>query len=264
MDTKFSYPLIAYIYFLAVGVSYLWGYWLPFEFNILYFVDITDVIKGSVYPLLPALGLFTVQAAMESFNTVSREGHYAHLRDPGFGGFLVRIAVALAVAFGVFVLGYIAYLLITEQGYQKLKAIFPVVSFGALFLLRDRTKFLIGLNKGLRFFALIMICGLPSVAFHSGNQTSNKTRQLEGTYWVLKAKEPCPDVTGELVFLARLGNKYLTMDKNDKTICVIENSNVHLVKATGEIAEAYWSVSSTARMVKSWIGSFIGHTTDTP
>ena len=57
MDTKVNITLAAYAYFILVGISYMWGYWLPFELNILAFADVTDIIKASAYPLLPAVGL---------------------------------------------------------------------------------------------------------------------------------------------------------------------------------------------------------------
>lgn len=49
-------PPSAYIYFLslysvATGGLYLWGYWSPFGVNILEYVNFTDIVKSTIYPI---------------------------------------------------------------------------------------------------------------------------------------------------------------------------------------------------------------------
>ncbi|WLH90617.1 hypothetical protein PSH87_00890 [Pseudomonas sp. FP453] len=45
-----------YIYFLSLysvgaGALYLWGYWSPFGVNILEYVNLTDIVKSTIYPI---------------------------------------------------------------------------------------------------------------------------------------------------------------------------------------------------------------------
>jgi hypothetical protein len=45
------YLYIWSLYFIAVGVLYFWGYWAPFNVNILEYLSLTDIIKSTVYPI---------------------------------------------------------------------------------------------------------------------------------------------------------------------------------------------------------------------
>jgi hypothetical protein len=42
---------LASLYFITVGVLYLWGYWQTFGINILEYLDLADIIKVTAYPV---------------------------------------------------------------------------------------------------------------------------------------------------------------------------------------------------------------------
>jgi len=42
------------LYFISVSVLYLWGYWSPFDINILEYLSLTDIIKITAYPIASA------------------------------------------------------------------------------------------------------------------------------------------------------------------------------------------------------------------
>jgi hypothetical protein len=55
---------LASLYFVTVGVLYLWGYWLPFGINILEYLSLTDVLKTTAYPIATALVVTVIGAAL--------------------------------------------------------------------------------------------------------------------------------------------------------------------------------------------------------
>jgi hypothetical protein len=57
MNTKLDVTLIIYGLALFSGISYLWGFWVNFDINILSYVALTDIVKASVYPALPAIAV---------------------------------------------------------------------------------------------------------------------------------------------------------------------------------------------------------------
>ena len=42
------------LYFISVSVLYLWGYWSPFDINILEYLSLTDIVKTTAYPIASA------------------------------------------------------------------------------------------------------------------------------------------------------------------------------------------------------------------
>ncbi|NML28945.1 hypothetical protein [Zoogloea dura] len=230
MDTKISITLAAYAYFLLVGISYMWGYWLPFELNILAFADITDIIKASAYPLLPAVGMLVTYAALDGLNTISKKQHDDYVAEGGVFRAYMRFIVGFNFLIIAAALVVSAYQVIVEPGYGKLKGAFPLISLLAFCYLLFGNKHLLELDVRVRAFFLALVCFLPSAAFRAGNGAGNELKNLAGTYWTLSPKEPCPGSSGELVLLGKLSNKYLTMVKNEKSLCVIEGGNVQLIK----------------------------------
>ncbi len=59
-----SYLYFSSLYFIAVGVLYLWGYWLPFGINILEYMSLTDVLKSTAFPITLILLLLTASVAL--------------------------------------------------------------------------------------------------------------------------------------------------------------------------------------------------------
>jgi hypothetical protein len=51
-------------YFFAVACVYLWGYWSPFEVNILEHVGFTDVLKTAAYPIASVFVLLAIGAVL--------------------------------------------------------------------------------------------------------------------------------------------------------------------------------------------------------
>lgn len=46
-----SYLYFSSIYFVSIGVLFLWGYWTTFNVNILEYLSLTDVVKYTAFPI---------------------------------------------------------------------------------------------------------------------------------------------------------------------------------------------------------------------
>ena len=50
------------LYFITVGALFLWGYWTPFDINILEYIGLTDILKITAYPIAVTM-IFTLAGA---------------------------------------------------------------------------------------------------------------------------------------------------------------------------------------------------------
>ncbi|MES2885580.1 MAG: hypothetical protein V4709_12285 [Pseudomonadota bacterium] len=58
-----SHIYVSSVYFVAVGVLYLWGFWSSFGINILEYVDLADIVKTTAYPIT-AVGVLVALGAL--------------------------------------------------------------------------------------------------------------------------------------------------------------------------------------------------------
>jgi hypothetical protein len=177
MDSKVSATAIAYLYALMVGGAYLVGYWLPFGLNILAFADLSDIIKASVLPTLPAVGLLLTYSAIDGLNSISRKQHDEYIAEGGFFKYYMKFMVFYGHAMtGAFLL-YAAYLVITEPAHQKLKGVFPLASLLVFIYLIYGNRHLLALDVKSRVFAISILCFLPTAAFVTATVTAMQPRQ---------------------------------------------------------------------------------------
>ena len=59
-----SYVYLISIYFVALGVLYLWGFWSSFGIDILPYVGIADAIRLTLYPIAAGVAAFIVGAIL--------------------------------------------------------------------------------------------------------------------------------------------------------------------------------------------------------
>jgi len=221
---------VLYLYALFVGASYLIGYWLPFGLNILAFADLTDIIKASIIPTIPAVGLLLIYSALDGINSISKKQHDDYIAEGGFSKYYMRFMVVYGHAITLLLAGNFAYTIVVEPEMQKLKGAFPLVSLIVFCYLIYGNRHMLFLDVKSRVFIVSLICFLPTAAFSAGNRDGESTLRLEGTIWEVKSAEPCASGATDLVLLASLNSKYLTMSKQDKSICVIQEGNVQLTR----------------------------------
>ena len=59
-----TYLYFSSLYFVTVGVLYLWGYWSTFNINILEYLSLADVLKSTAYPIVSALTATVIGGAL--------------------------------------------------------------------------------------------------------------------------------------------------------------------------------------------------------
>lgn len=90
-DRIATYLYFSTLYFVSVGVLYLWGYWATFEVNILVYLSLADVLKSTAYPIAYSL-LFTFIGAIGGLGLASRKVDPVKSPEGKVFGFLVRHA----------------------------------------------------------------------------------------------------------------------------------------------------------------------------
>ncbi|MEX7557260.1 hypothetical protein [Pseudomonas monteilii] len=60
------------LYFISVSVLYLWGYWPPFDINILEYLSLADIVKITAYPIASA---FLFMAAGIILSGITGQSH---------------------------------------------------------------------------------------------------------------------------------------------------------------------------------------------
>lgn len=59
-----TYLYFSSLYFIAVGILYLWGYWASFDVNILEYLSLADILKSAAYPIASTF-IFFIFGALE-------------------------------------------------------------------------------------------------------------------------------------------------------------------------------------------------------
>lgn len=59
-----TYIYLSSLYFVTVAALYLWGYWSPFNVNILEYLSLADIVKASAYPIASTFGFLALGAVL--------------------------------------------------------------------------------------------------------------------------------------------------------------------------------------------------------
>lgn len=159
-----KYAYISSLYFVAVGVLYLWGYWPTFNVNILEYAGLTDVIKTAAYPIASLFVFFVLDAVMGELLACG------DLLPPGggvntaTGRFLHKFAPLLIVVY------LSTTLLLFLFGPDEKWRILPVLVGLPLYLLGLRFEILSDLvpHKNIRSIFVFVLSVLPFFAYGHG------------------------------------------------------------------------------------------------
>jgi hypothetical protein len=165
-----NYVYFASLYFVSVGVLYLWGYWSPFGVNILEHLALTDVIKITAYPVVTALLLSAVGAAIGEALVGEARLPAGGGRDTRVGRFLHRFAQPLLV---LYVVGTFALLVI---GPIEKWRVLPLLLGLPLYVAAKQAGLLQSLipHESPRSIVLYVLATLPPLAYGHGLLAANK------------------------------------------------------------------------------------------
>lgn len=159
-----KYIYLSSLYFVAVGVLYLWGYWPTFQVNILEYAGLTDVIKTAAYPIASLFIFFALGAVMGEFLAHEDALPPAGGVNTPTGRVLRKLAPYLVVA-------YVAgTLLLFIFGPKEKWRILPILVGLPVYLLARRHELLSDLiaHDKVRSILIILLAVLPLFAYGHG------------------------------------------------------------------------------------------------
>jgi hypothetical protein len=192
---------LASLYFVTVGVLYLWGYWPTFNINILEYLDLSDIIKVTAYPVAITVVLLAISSVggggLGQWQTSKLDARFdnahAHAVRTGsdtelkrfkrFGKRYVRILISIYIAIALLGL----YLLVIDSVYAW--SILPPVI--ALFIMKqmpengflhDRID-----NELLRYVLRFAFVAIPVFSFGQGKMASKNI--VDGTAYSFVASD---------------------------------------------------------------------------
>jgi hypothetical protein len=158
-----QYAYLSSLYFVSVGVLYLWGYWASFDINILEYAGLTDILKTAAYPIASAFALFALGAVTGEFlgrntrPTVQLPPNRAMVAIKRWAPFLALLYLTAVVA--LFLFG-------PETKWQALPMLIAIPAFivGRRLGLFDKNI----PNESLRSIAVFLFVALPMFALGQG------------------------------------------------------------------------------------------------
>jgi hypothetical protein len=156
-----SYLYFASLYFVTVGVLYLWGYWPSFGIDILPYISFAEVLKRMAYPVASASVLLVIGVVAGSL--LRRVFPPGGGRDTPTGRTLFRLAPLHVL----YVLGGIAVLRLGPVGKCH---VLPLLIAPPICLVAEREGVLRSLlpHEADRYLALLLLAILPPFAYGRG------------------------------------------------------------------------------------------------
>lgn len=171
------------LYFVLVGVLYLWGYWSPFGIDIMQYVTLSDVAKLAVYPVASTFASFAIGVVV-SFVWPGLRGLFppGGGRDTPTGRVLDRLLPLLTM---IYALGTIALLVF---GPVTKWIILPGLIAMPISVFEQRRGLLRFLwpNEAARTTVIFLLAAMPVWAYGQGRLRA--TAILDGSdYYYLSA-----------------------------------------------------------------------------
>lgn len=228
MDKQFSISFSLYLYCLFIGTSYLFGFWIPFDLNILEFVDVLDIFKATLYPALPAVGLAIFYSTIDGLHGLNSEERDSIVKRGGVGKYYVYFQYILAFSFLIFIVGYGCYEIIIEEGYLKLKGAYILLAvFGITYFIPSK-NIPIPIDAPWRKSLIIFVFFLPLYVYNQGNKHSKEIMDITYPAWTIESDSICNNPNVDLILITRLGGQYFGLNSHDKSICIFSSNNVRL------------------------------------
>ncbi|RYF30216.1 MAG: hypothetical protein EOO23_05620, partial [Comamonadaceae bacterium] len=89
------------VYGFAVAILYLWGYWSPFDVNILEYVSLSDIVKTAAYPIVSVFVFLAIGAVAGDFFFPVKPLQSGGGANTKIGQLLRRLAPIIAVLYMV-------------------------------------------------------------------------------------------------------------------------------------------------------------------
>jgi hypothetical protein len=161
------------LYFVVVGVLYLWGYWSTFNVNILEYLSIADVVKLTAYPVASGFLFFAIGAVM---------GEALFSPGPPRPPMGARTAKVLRKLRPLIIFLYLAVTatFILFANIPNRWTTLSLLLASPIYLIAKRRKFLIGIipHDSPRSIVIYLLAALPTYAYGQGRLEAD--RIIEG------------------------------------------------------------------------------------
>lgn len=159
-----TYLYFGSLYFVTVGVLYLWGYWATFDVNILEYLSLADVLKITAYPIASAFVFATLGAVTGEL--LIRRGALPSggKRDTRIGQFLRKMAPLLLLTYALGTIALFVYGPVEKWNVLPLLLAIPMYFFA-----KER-GFLVSIipHESPRSVVIFLLCALPPFSYGHG------------------------------------------------------------------------------------------------
>jgi hypothetical protein len=162
------------LYFITVGVLYLWGYWGRFDINILEYIGLADVLKLAAYPIASTFLFFLLGAIIGELLAGGQDIAPGAGRDTKVGRFLRRFGTAIV---WLYMVGTASLLVFGPESKWQVAPILVAMPF---YLVAKRHDVLIDIlpNESARSVVIYLLAVLPMWAY--GHGRLDATKLIEG------------------------------------------------------------------------------------
>ncbi|MGP2972830.1 hypothetical protein ACTVMN_09995 [Serratia nematodiphila] len=224
----FSSTLIT-AYLLTCGTLYLWGFWLHFELNILQFINISDIVKSTIWPMITVLFMYIIQQVISYINNpMSQDSKNLWEAGGGYRGVVLLQYAFLAFVFisGLYGLGD---RFLNGEKADKYFCIGLIFLFSVSLFVAYKTKFLAETGK-LRGFSIVIIFLCPMVFMNKGIMDAQDILAGKNSFLV-RSNAKCSENTNEKFrYIATLSDKGFAYSLSNKTLCIFNFDYMVLYK----------------------------------
>jgi hypothetical protein len=250
LKTPTPYWTSAYVF--VVAVLYLWGYWSPFNVNVLEYLSLADVVKAAAYPLASVFVFAAVGALIGE--AMFPEGFL-----PSGGGANTTVGIWLRKAAPIIVTAYViaTSLYLIFGSVEKWRFLPILIAIPVCFALKE-AGILEPLLKSdrARTVVLFLLAALPPFAYGEG--TLKAHRLLTGTDYSYVASDiaghpfdSSSKVETRLRYVGKAGDQYFLYAPEKRSILVIPMSEAKVLEVVGKGSVSAAAVTSASATPKA-------------
>jgi len=227
-------PYWSSAYLFAVAVLYLWGYWSPFNVNVLEYLSLADVVKAAAYPLASVFVFAAVGALIGE--AMFPEGFL-----PSGGGANTKVGFWLRKAAPIIVTAYVmaTSLYLIFGSVDKWRFLPILIAIPVCFALKEAglLETLLKSDRA-RTVVLFLLAALPPFAYGEG--TLKAHRLLTGTDYSYVASDIAghpfdskSKVETRLRYVGKAGDQYFLYAPGKRSVLVIPLSEAKVLEVVG-------------------------------
>ena len=230
-SAKAQYAYWASAYGLAASLLYLWGYWSPFDVNVLEYVSLSDIVKTAVYPICSVIVFFAIGA-------VAGEVLFPRGFMPPGGGANTKVGRSLRKIGPVLMALYaLSISLLLYLGPVQKWSILPVMIAVPVSLALKEAGILRELlvSDQVRTVVLCLLAALPPFAYGQGAIRADEIRMGSSFTYVVSSIEGYPIDAGTKAFarpryVGKAGDQYFFFMPARRTLLVVPQGQLKLLE----------------------------------